>query len=85
MCVEQNALEFLNARSKDRLQPRKSCKAIQKRNHQVVDRAEMAADPDQVLHLARLAADAQAHQNGYRKRKLEFSSFGNEARSGQSY
>ena len=46
---------------------KKELQALQKHNHQVVDRAEVAAAPDQLKHWTRLDSDARSH----RKRKLQ--------------
>ena len=46
---------------------KKEIQALQKHNHQVVDRAEVAAAPDQLKHWTRLDSDARSH----RKRKLQ--------------
>ena len=48
---------------------KKELTALHKHNHQVVDRAEVAARPDSYEHDCRLQRDAQSH----RKRKLEMS------------
>ena len=45
---------------------KKELTALHKHNHQVVDRAEVAARPDSYEHDCRLQRDAQSH----RKRKL---------------
>ena len=45
---------------------KKELKALHKHNHQVVDRAEVAARPDRYEHDCRLQRDSQSH----RKRKL---------------
>ena len=46
---------------------KKQLQALHKHNHQVVDRSEVAAAPDQLKHLSRLDSDARSH----RKRKLQ--------------
>ena len=45
---------------------KKQLQAMHKHNHQIVDRAEVAAAPDKTQHFLRLESDAQSH----RKRKL---------------
>ena len=46
---------------------KKQLQALHKHNHQVVDRSEVAAAPDQLKHWSRLDSDARSH----RKRKLQ--------------
>ncbi len=41
---------------------KKEIQALQKHNHQVVDRAEVAAAPDQLKHWTRLDSDARSHR-----------------------